>query len=61
MAHFLRTAKSGSSWRWADLFAYNITIKWQDAATFFGVRTLPPPAVARELLTKSTADEMKQV
>ncbi|KAH8992440.1 hypothetical protein EDB92DRAFT_568786 [Lactarius akahatsu] len=61
MAHFLRIAKSGSYWRWAELVAYNITIKWQDAATFFGVKTLPPPAVARELLTKSTADEMKNV
>ncbi|KAH9013066.1 hypothetical protein EDB85DRAFT_1899922 [Lactarius pseudohatsudake] len=60
MASLLHTEKPGSYWGWTKLVAYNITIKWQDTATFFGVKTLPPPAIACKLLTKFTANEMKK-
>ena len=45
MANISRTAKSGNDWSAADLSAYNITVEYQDAATFFGVDPLPQPAV----------------
>ena len=46
MANISRTAKSGNDWSAADLSAYNITVEYQNAATFFGVDSLPQPAVA---------------
>ena len=58
MAHLLRTAKSGSYWGQAELLVYNIVVKFQDATTFFGVKTLPQPAVAGELLNKVNANDM---
>jgi hypothetical protein len=59
MANLMRTAKSGSRWSLGELHAYNIVFKWQDAATFFGVKPLPQPAVARELLKNVAANDMK--
>ncbi|KAH9178552.1 hypothetical protein EDB89DRAFT_954969 [Lactarius sanguifluus] len=59
MANFLRTAKSGTCWSLLELHAYNIVIKPQDSATFFGVKTLPQPTVARELLDNLAAKDMK--
>ena len=41
MANISRTAKSGNDWSEADLRAYNIVVKYQDAATFL-VSTLYP-------------------
>ena len=58
MADISRTAKSGSDWTVAELRAYNITVEFQDAATFFGVNPLPQPAVAGELLNHLTHHEM---
>ncbi|KAH9081498.1 hypothetical protein EDB83DRAFT_2282911 [Lactarius deliciosus] len=56
MANLLRTAKN--HWSLAELHAYNITVKWQDTTTFFGVNSLPQPAVPRELLKKVAANDM---
>ncbi|KAH8999051.1 hypothetical protein EDB92DRAFT_1832182 [Lactarius akahatsu] len=42
-----------------ELHAYNIVIKSQDSATFFGVKTLPQPTVARELLDNLAAKDME--
>ncbi|KAJ4465181.1 hypothetical protein C8J55DRAFT_441351 [Lentinula edodes] len=58
MANLLRSAKSSSDWTQNELRAYNITVQWQDAATFFGVDPLPQPAVAQEVLTTLDADDM---
>ena len=58
MANISRTAKSGNDWSEADLCAYNIVVKYQDASTFFGVDPLPQPAVSGELLNHLTVDEM---
>ena len=54
----MRAAKSGSHWSLIELHAYNIVVQWQDAATFFGVKPLPQPAVAGELLKNVAADDM---
>jgi len=59
MANLLRTAKSGSDWGGSELAAYNIEIKFQNAATFFGVNPLPAPTVADEVLTRINADDMQ--
>ncbi|KAH8987409.1 hypothetical protein EDB86DRAFT_2188834 [Lactarius hatsudake] len=59
MANLLRTAKSGTRWGLLERHAYNIVIKSQDSATFFGVKTLPRPTVARELLDNLAANDMK--
>ncbi|KAH9081500.1 hypothetical protein EDB83DRAFT_550814 [Lactarius deliciosus] len=59
MANLLRTAKSGTRWSLLELHAYNIVVKLQDSATFFGVKTLPRPTVARELLDNLAANDME--
>ncbi|KAH9178554.1 hypothetical protein EDB89DRAFT_2239181 [Lactarius sanguifluus] len=59
MANLLRTAKSGTHWGLLELHAYNIVFKPQDSATFFGVKTLPQPTVARELLDNLAAKDME--
>jgi hypothetical protein len=59
MANLLRTAKSGSDWGRSDLAAYNIEIRFQDEATFFGVNPLPAPTVADEVLLRTDADDMQ--
>ncbi|KAF8817284.1 hypothetical protein BYT27DRAFT_7227904 [Phlegmacium glaucopus] len=58
MANLLRTAKSGSDWSQIELYAYNIVVELQDAATFFGVNPLPQPAVASELMNNVAAEDM---
>ncbi|KAJ6576507.1 hypothetical protein DFH09DRAFT_362087 [Mycena vulgaris] len=45
MANIIRSAKSGSDWTENDLHAYHIRVVYQDAATFFQIPSLPPPAV----------------
>ncbi|KAJ3842604.1 hypothetical protein F5878DRAFT_377726 [Lentinula raphanica] len=60
MASILRSAKSGSDWTENELAAYNITIEWQDAATFFEVDPLPQPTIDQEVLTTLDADNMAQ-
>ena len=49
-------AKSTSCWTRQDLKAYNISIRFQDAATFFKTPALPEPTVHQEILTTVTAD-----
>ena len=58
MAHLLHTEKLGSHWTLINLKVYNIIVKVQNAATFFGVKTLPWPAVACKVLKKFAADKM---
>jgi len=58
MSHLIRKAKSGRDWNTYDLASYNISIDQQDAATFFGQATLPPPVHHLDLLNRLTADEM---
>jgi len=57
MAELLRSAKSGSDWSFNELAAYNIEVDYQDAATFFGMATLPQPAVPPDILKSSTPDD----
>jgi hypothetical protein len=59
MANLVRSAKSGSDWGPSELYAYNITIEMQDAATFFGTNPLPQPEVANEVLNHVEADDME--
>jgi hypothetical protein len=58
MANISRTAKSGNDWSQAELRAYNISVEFQDATTFFGVIPLPRPDVADELLNNVDANRM---
>ena len=51
MAELLRSAKSGSDWTSNELNAYNITVIYQDAATFFETPTLPQPTISPDVLT----------
>ena len=51
-----RSAKSASCWTRQDLEAYNISIRFQDAATFFKTPALPEPTVHKEILTTLNAD-----
>ncbi|CAA7268321.1 unnamed protein product [Cyclocybe aegerita] len=51
MAQLIRRAKSGSDWTANELAAYNITVVFQDAATFFETPDLPQPAINPSVLT----------
>ena len=51
MAQLIRSAKSGNDWTSNELAAYNITVVFQDAATFFETPDLPQPAVNTNVLT----------
>ncbi|KAF7426451.1 hypothetical protein PC9H_008820 [Pleurotus ostreatus] len=55
--NMIRSAKSGNEWTMNELNAYNIQITFQDAATFFGVVPLPPPAVSQDFLTALDTDD----
>ncbi|KAI9445000.1 hypothetical protein H4582DRAFT_2053182 [Lactarius indigo] len=45
MAKLIRSAKSASDWTRNELAAYNITVEYHDAATFFCMHNLPQPAI----------------
>ncbi|KAF8905180.1 hypothetical protein CPB84DRAFT_1676753 [Gymnopilus junonius] len=51
MAQLIRSAKSGSDWTSNELAAYNITVVYQDAATFFEMPNLPQPSINSNVLT----------
>lgn len=51
MAQLIRSVKSGSDWTANELTAYNITVVYQDAATFFETPNLPQPAINPNVLT----------
>jgi hypothetical protein len=55
-AKTFRSPKSGSDWTQQDLKAFNISIRFENAETFFQMPTLPEPAVSEETLTTTTAD-----
>ncbi|KZT20273.1 hypothetical protein NEOLEDRAFT_1165115 [Neolentinus lepideus HHB14362 ss-1] len=56
MANIIRSAKSGSDWTENDLEAYNIQVRLEDAATFFGKDNLP--LLAEEILSVQEAEDM---
>ena len=58
MANLIRSAKSGNDWTENDLEAYNIQLRFEDAATFFGDSILPMPEIDEEILTTLEADDM---
>ncbi|KAH9916789.1 uncharacterized protein B0H18DRAFT_1096662 [Fomitopsis serialis] len=58
MANLIRSPKSGSDWTGNDLVAYNIKIRLEPAATFFGDDAMPPPTVDQEILTTQDAQDM---
>jgi hypothetical protein len=58
MANLIRSEKSGNDWTENDLEAYNIQLRFEDAATFFGDSTLPLPEIDEEILTTLEADDM---
>jgi hypothetical protein len=51
MSQLIRSAKSGSDWTTNELRAYNITVVYQDAATFFERPDLPRPNINSDVLT----------
>ena len=51
MAELFRNPMSGSDWTTYELAAYSISVEYQDAATFFGMHTLPQPTVNPAVLT----------
>jgi hypothetical protein len=51
MSQLIRSAKSASDWTVNELRAYNITIVYQDTATFFETPNLPLPAIHEGVLT----------
>ncbi|KAG1724297.1 uncharacterized protein EDB91DRAFT_143068 [Suillus paluster] len=53
MASLIRNAKSGNDWTSNELLAYNITVDYQDAATFFEIENLPQPTANPDILTAS--------
>ncbi|PCH33417.1 hypothetical protein WOLCODRAFT_111788 [Wolfiporia cocos MD-104 SS10] len=57
MANIIRSAKHGNEWTSNELEAYNISIAFQDAQTFFGEADLPAPSIHQEILTAATADD----
>ncbi|KAK0464736.1 uncharacterized protein EV420DRAFT_1476132 [Desarmillaria tabescens] len=57
MANITRSSKAGNEWTSNDLNAYNISITFQDALTFFDETALPAPSVHQEILTAPTADQ----
>jgi hypothetical protein len=58
MDSLMRSAKSGSDWTENDLRAYNIQIRCEDVATFFGDPNLRLPEVDEEILTTLEAEDM---
>jgi hypothetical protein len=57
MANVSRAARSASSWTAADLASYNIVLRHQNAAEFFGTQHLPRTRVSREILKFRDASE----
>ena len=51
MSQLIRSAKSASDWTMNELGAYNITVIYQDAATFFERPDLPQPIINTDVLT----------
>jgi hypothetical protein len=49
--------KSGSDWTTNELTAYNITVVYQDAPTFFERPYLPQPTINPDFLTASDPDD----
>ncbi|KAK0199857.1 hypothetical protein DFS33DRAFT_201161 [Desarmillaria ectypa] len=58
MANLIRSAKSAKDWTRCDLDAYNIHIRLEDSATFFGIQDLPHPNVDQEILDVQDAENM---
>jgi hypothetical protein len=58
MDSLIRSAKSGSDWTENDLRAYNIQIRCEGVATFFGDPNLRLPEVNEEILTTLEAEDM---
>ena len=57
MAEIIRCAKSGSDWTTNELAAYNITVEYQDVATFFGAHDLPQPATINPAVLTTTSPD----
>ncbi|OBZ78038.1 hypothetical protein A0H81_01843 [Grifola frondosa] len=57
MAQLIRSAKSGSDWTNNELNAYNISVVYQDAATFFETPNLPQPTINPNVLTTLAPDD----
>jgi len=51
-----RSPGSGSNWTQQDLEAFNISIRFENATTFFQIPTLPEPAVSEDILTTMDPD-----
>ncbi|KAJ3510103.1 hypothetical protein NLJ89_g4865 [Agrocybe chaxingu] len=61
MAQLIRRPKSGSDWTANELAAYNITVVFQDAATFFETPDLPQPLRNLDLATTQVPAEESAV
>jgi hypothetical protein len=57
MANHIRKARSCGDWTRNELEAYNITVKYQDSATFFGTHDLPQPTIHPAFLKATDPDE----
>ncbi|KAH8982020.1 hypothetical protein EDB92DRAFT_1895630 [Lactarius akahatsu] len=58
MAELIRNAKSASDWTQNELAAYNITVEYQDATTFFGTHTLPQPVTVNPVVLTATGPQL---
>jgi|SRR5712671_747800 len=61
MANLLRSAKSGSEWTQNDLKSYNISVVYQDSATFFETPELPAPSLDDQILSAQDRNEARNV
>ncbi|KAA1478235.1 hypothetical protein DENSPDRAFT_845404 [Dentipellis sp. KUC8613] len=59
MAHLPRRAKSANDWTETDLEAFNIHLRQEDTATFFGTAELPQSPVGQEVLDVLDAHDIK--
>lgn len=58
MANLNRILKSANDWNRYHLEAYNIHLRFENRATFFGKSKLPPPQIDKEVLTTLEAEDM---
>jgi len=55
MSHLIRSPKSANDWTYNELRAYHIVVRDENAASFFGVDTLPEPNCPRDFLSELTS------
>ena len=54
MTNLICNTKSGSNWTRNELAAYHIVVKYKNAATFFGMHSLPQPTTINPTVLMAT-------